>query len=87
MAKIIHDYVIPNNNLSGIYNISAEPISKYELLSLVAKIYGKSIKITKNDDFKIDRSLDSSRFRRLSGFNPLTWPELVTSMYEFNINK
>ena len=87
IAKIIRDYVIPNINLTGIYHVSAEPISKYELLSLVAKIYGKSIKIKKNNDFEIDRSLDSTRFRDLSGFNPLTWRELVTSMYDFNNKK
>jgi dTDP-4-dehydrorhamnose reductase len=73
--------------LTGIYHVSAEPISKYELLSLVAKIYGKSIKIKKNNDFEIDRSLDSTRFRDLSGFNPLTWRELVASMYNFNNKK
>jgi dTDP-4-dehydrorhamnose reductase len=87
LAKIIRDYVIPNINLTGIYHVSAEPISKYELLSLVAKIYGKSIKIKKNNDFEIDRSLDSTRFRDLSGFNPLTWRELVASMYNFNNKK
>ncbi len=87
IAKIIRDYVIPNNNLNGVYNVSSDPISKYELLCLVAKTYKKSIKITKNKDFKINRSLDSSRFREITGFIPLTWQELVKSMYEFNNKK
>lgn len=87
VAKIIHDYVIPNNNLNGIYNVSSDPISKYELLCLVAKTYKKSIKITKNKDFKINRSLDSTRFREITGFIPLKWQDLVKSMYEFNNKK
>ncbi|HCA57049.1 MAG TPA: NAD(P)-dependent oxidoreductase, partial [Blastocatellia bacterium] len=28
----------------------------------------------------IDRSLDSSLFRSLTGFKPLSWPEMVTLM-------
>ena len=49
----------------------------------MAEIYGKTIKIIQSNDFKIDRSLDSSRFREVTGFRPLAWPELIKSMYEF----
>jgi dTDP-4-dehydrorhamnose reductase len=83
IAKLIRDFVIPNPDLTGVYHVSAEPISKHELLCLVADIYGKTIKITKDSDFKIDRSLDSSRFREVTGFSPLAWPELIRSMHEF----
>lgn len=87
IAKIIYDYIIPNDRMNGVYHVSSDPISKYELLSLVAKTYGKSIKIIKKNDFKINRSLDSSRFRDATGFIPLSWPELVKSMYKFNNKK
>jgi len=83
IAKLVRDFVIPNPDLTGVYHVSAEPISKYELLRLVAKIYEKTIKIIQSNDFKIDRSLDSSRFREATGFRPLAWPELIKSMYEF----
>ena len=35
IAKLIKDYVIPNPNLRGVYNVSANPISKFDLLCLV----------------------------------------------------
>jgi dTDP-4-dehydrorhamnose reductase len=52
-------------------------------LKLVAQAYGKSITITPDDTLVIDRSLDSSRFRKITGYQPPAWPELVRRMREF----
>lgn len=83
IAKIIRDYVLPNNQLHGVYHVSADPINKYELLCLVAKIYNKEIDIEVDEKFAIDRSLDSSRFRSATGFSPKPWVELIESMKNF----
>ena len=80
IARIIRDYVIPNKELRGLYHVSADPINKYDLLSLVADIYGHNTRIIKDADFKIDRSLDSSRFRAVTGFNPAPWHEMIITM-------
>lgn len=81
MARIIGEYVIPNENLKGLYQVSSEPISKYELLQLVAAQYGKKINIEPYPEFRSDRSLDSNRFRRETGYQPPPWTELVEHMY------
>lgn len=83
LARVISDYVIPNEGLRGLYHVSAEPINKFDLLTLVAKAYGKQINIEADEDFVIDRSLDSSRFREVTGYKPATWVELVDSMQKF----
>ncbi|MDA9287289.1 SDR family oxidoreductase [Amylibacter sp.] len=83
IARLIKDYVIPHPELSGVYHVSADPINKYDLLRLVAKIYGKDIEIIKENNFVIDRSLDSSIFRAATGFMPATWPALIISMRDF----
>lgn len=83
IAKLIRDYVIPHPELHGLYHVSAEPINKFDLLVLVAKTYEKSIEIEPEDQFVIDRSLDSSRFRQATGYAPMPWPELVKSMHAF----
>jgi len=83
IARLIHDHVLPNPDLHGLYHVSADPINKYDLLRLVADVYGKSITIEADDGFVIDRSLDSSRFRSVTGFQPKPWAELVRSMKEF----
>ena len=83
IARVLRDHVIPNPGLHGLYHLSVEPISKFDLLSLVAEIYGKQINIIPDDALVIDRSLDSSRFRRATGFTPPAWPDLVKAMRQF----
>jgi dTDP-4-dehydrorhamnose reductase len=84
IARVIRDHVISHPDLHGIYHVSAEPINKFDLLTLVAQTYGKAIDISADDQLVIDRSLDSTRFRQATGFKPKPWPELVRSMREFS---
>ncbi len=81
LAHIISDFVIPNPDLQGVCHVSSEPISKYDLLKLVAERYEKQIEIEPYDDFYVDRSMDSSIFRKITRYSPPSWPELVEIMY------
>jgi dTDP-4-dehydrorhamnose reductase len=83
LAGVIRDYVLPRPTLHGVYHVSSEPISKYALLRLVAETYGKQVVITADDQPVIDRSLDSRRFRELTGYLAPAWPELVRRMHAF----
>lgn len=83
VARVIRDYVIPHPELHGLYHVSAAPISKFDLLTLVAQIYGKTIEIVADDQLVIDRSLDSTQFRLATGFSPKPWAELISSMRDF----
>lgn len=83
IAELIRNHVIPNPDLSGIYHVSAAPIDKFTLLSLVSSIYGKEIDIIKDDSLIIDRSLDSSKLKKASGYSPAAWVDLVKMMYDF----
>jgi dTDP-4-dehydrorhamnose reductase len=66
--------------LSGIYHVSAERISKYQLLLLVRRAYGIDVTIEPYDGFRCDRSLDSSRYRMATGFQPPSWDVMVDEM-------
>lgn len=83
LARVIRDVVLPNPSLHGLYHVSADPISKLELLRLVAEAYGRTNSITQDDKLVIDRSLDSTRFRIATGYAPLSWPELIRAMHNF----
>jgi dTDP-4-dehydrorhamnose reductase len=83
LARVIRDHVLPRPHMHGLYHVSAAPIAKYELLKLVARVYGKTIDITPDDRLVIDRSLDSTRFRAETGYQPQSWAELVQSMHRF----
>ncbi|MGQ0443204.1 MAG: dTDP-4-dehydrorhamnose reductase family protein, partial [Methylophilaceae bacterium] len=77
LAKIIRDAVIPRPDLYGVYHVAASPISKHDLLQLVARVYGKTIEIVPDDTVKIDRSLNADRFRDATGYVTPSWEELI----------
>jgi dTDP-4-dehydrorhamnose reductase len=81
LSRIIIDYVLEEKQISGIYHVSSDPISKYELLCLIAETYKKKTVIEAYNEFALDRSLDSSCFRELTGYSPPAWSELVKKMY------
>jgi len=80
LAEILRDIVIPNPALKGLYHVSAKPISKFDLLQLIAAEYGKDIRIVPDASLAIDRSLNSTRFFTDSGYISADWPELVKRM-------
>lgn len=83
IARVIDEYVLPQPELSGLYHLSAAPIDKYSLLKLVADAYGKAVPVEPDPTLVIDRSLDSTRFRAATGFEPDDWPNLVRRMRDF----
>lgn len=83
LAGVLRDYLLPRPELQGLYHVSADPISKYELLKLLAEIYGRATEIRPSAELAIDRSLDSTRFRTATGYAAPPWPELVRAMYRF----
>jgi dTDP-4-dehydrorhamnose reductase len=83
LAQIVRDVVIPHKELSGVYHVAAQPISKYELLKSIADIYGKTIDIIPNDQLVIDRSLNADRFNDSTGYVVPSWPELIKLMHTY----
>jgi dTDP-4-dehydrorhamnose reductase len=81
LACVVRDHVLPQPQLRGLFHVSAAPIAKYDLLCLVRDAWGRDIEITPDDKLVIDRSLDSSRFRNLTGWQPAGWQELVAAMH------
>lgn len=83
LAGVVRDHVLPRPDLSGLYHVAAAPINKYDLLRLVAQIYRKDIEIVADERLVIDRSLDASRFREVTGYRAPSWEEMIQSMYDF----
>lgn len=82
LAEIIHNYVIEDSKLSGIYHVASHPISKFELLNLIATEYKKQILILEDDSVVIDRSLKADKFNRATGYLPPPWPVLANHLYQ-----
>jgi len=80
-AQVVRDVVIPHNQLSGLYHVAAEPIDKFDLLNLIAEVYGKTIEIVPDDQLVIDRSLNADRFREATGYVAPDWRSLIKLMF------
>lgn len=84
LAEIIRDFIVPKKELNGLYHISSDPISKHDLLILVNRIYKKNIRIVPSEEVRIDRSLDSKKFRESVSFHPDDWELLVLRMKNYH---
>jgi len=84
LARIIRDIVIPNKNLMGLYHVAANVISKFDLLNLIAEVYGKRIDITQDEQVIVDRSLNAEHFNRITNYSPPSWTELIKIMNKYH---
>ena len=65
---------------SGIYHVSSQPISKYDLLSLIREKLELDVQLVPDYEFKCNRSLDSTRFRRDFDYKPPQWEEMIEEL-------
>lgn len=80
LADIIKSLITDFPGMHGLYHVSSDPINKFDLLQLVKKKFGLDIEINRDDQFRIDRSLDSTKFRKETGFSPETWDRMIERM-------
>jgi dTDP-4-dehydrorhamnose reductase len=83
LSNIIRNYVIPRPQMRGLYHVAAAPINKFDLLCLVAQVYGKKIEIAPDSKLVIDRSLNADRFNTETGYRPPDWMSLIKKMHAF----
>ena len=80
LSSIIANTLERHPSLEGLYHVSADPISKYDLLHLIRDAYSIPIEIEPRSDVRIDRALNSARFREATGYRPKPWPDLIKEM-------
>lgn len=86
-ARVVRDIVIPSSTLKGLYHVGAGSIDKLTLLQTIARIYRKKIDITNNEKFRINRSLNTDKFRTATGYLAPSWPELIEAMHQDHISR
>ena len=82
IARLLIDNILPANELSGLYQLSVEPIDKFTLLNLIAEIYSKKIEIVESTELQIDRSLNSDRLRSILNLEVPSWKALISEMHD-----
>jgi dTDP-4-dehydrorhamnose reductase len=75
------DMLIGRKPLSGVWHLSSEPISKYDLLcGLLNKLGRTDIEVEPYDGFVCDRSLNGTAFQQATGYRPASWDEMLEGL-------
>ncbi len=80
LAEIIAGIIVDHPNLRGLWHVASDPISKFDLLTLIRETFGLKIRIEPEQEFECDRSLNGDRFRQATGFRPTAWPDMIAQM-------
>jgi dTDP-4-dehydrorhamnose reductase len=66
--------------LAGVFHVSGETISKYDLLCLLRDAFRLQAAVCPDDSLVINRSLDSSKFRNATGIMPPQWRDMIAEL-------
>lgn len=81
LAQLIGDILQTRPDLSGLYQVASEPISKFDLLAQLRDILGwQDIVIEPDEQFFCDRSLSGTRFSTATGWRPPTWEAMLQGL-------
>lgn len=80
MARVIEMVLAKQPDLNGLWQVSSDPINKFELLKIAQEAFGWQGEILPDDQFVCDRSLDSKRFRERTGYQPPSWKEMLQEL-------
>lgn len=83
LARVIRDVVLPKPSLHGLYHVASAPISKYELLKMIAEVYCKDIQIVPDENLIMNRSLNADRFAAATGYVAPAWMDLIKLMHSY----
>ena len=77
VLKILYDFP----SLSGIYNISSKPISKFELITKINELFKLNIDIEKDSSFSSNKSLNSNKFFSQTKFDKPNWDSMLLDLF------
>lgn len=80
MARVIERILMNHPGLSGLWHVTSNPISKYDLLRIAQRAFEWAGEIQPDDSFVCDRSMNSLRFRDSTGYQPPSWEEMLTEL-------
>ena len=81
MANLIKELITEGLKISGIYNISSPPISKYDLLNKLNRVFNLDLIIEKDNSKKSDKSLKSNKFFSKYYYHKPNWDDMIKELF------
>lgn len=80
LSRVLENIMMYHPNATGIYNVSSDPISKFDLLMLIKEKMNLGVEILPDETVKCNRSLDSTKFRKEFSYTPPAWKVMVEEL-------
>lgn len=80
LAELVGGLIEKHPQLNGLYHVSSETVSKYDLLGLMKEAYRMDVEITPEDGFEMKRDLNGARFKKAAGFVCPPWKIMMAEM-------
>jgi dTDP-4-dehydrorhamnose reductase len=80
IARLVSRIVTERPDLSGLYQVTSVPISKYELLTRLRDAYQMNVTIEPDDSESCDRSMNGERFVAQTKFATPAWDVLINEL-------
>ncbi len=80
IAELVGKIINAHPKLSGLYQVTAPAINKYELLCRLRVVYDLDLEIVPEESEISDRSMNGERFRKATGYKEPTWDDLLEQL-------
>lgn len=80
MANYVHKIIRDFPNMHGIYNVSSNSITKYDLVNLFNSFFKKGTSIIPDSSYTSNKDLDSTKFYKDIGLIKPNWGDLVEEL-------
>lgn len=77
LAELVCELIEKFPNLNGLYHVSSEMVSKYDLLILMKEAYKTEIEIDPEDEYVCRRNLNGDKFIKATGFQCPSWRQMM----------
>lgn len=82
LSQIIAEIIQHQSELQGLWHVASEPISKFDLLTLVKEEYHLDIEIEPDITVKINRSLNAKKFKEKTNIKIPSWTTMIQEMHQ-----
>lgn len=80
LATILAEVTERHPSLTGVYHVSGEAISKYDLLTMLNEWMRADVMIQPDDAMVVDRTLNAERFERATDIRRWPWPKMLSEL-------
>ncbi|MFH0816515.1 MAG: SDR family oxidoreductase [Methanobacteriota archaeon] len=77
MVRIVNRLLVKHPDVSGVWHVASEPISKYDLLRMINHKMDLNIEVMPDESVVCDRSLDGMSFNGRTGYVPPSWSAMI----------